>query len=385
VRRMAKALSAATKLKISRALRGNKNAFSGGSKRKLSTREKIANINANTKAKKANLSSDQIARRQSVAKRLRAQARREEALGGGVPAQLPVNSEKVSEALAQADRLKQGALRDVKGAKSAAEVRAATAKLKEARSTLKDAMPKSTQRNASTTRVQPKAKQNLNAPQKPEESRRVDLSPAQNRRRQRSKFEADQAKARQANLGKVSEAEIRRQQNAPWGTSSNLSNAPKVLKVTDVSPDNIVVPGSRKPSRGGNDPIKMAERERKAQARREQAAKDRLYDRESAESKAARTAAQAEVMRMSQRRENPQSPQSDTGTDRAGTFTKKIPVKGEKSTRSNSPDDFSEADFEDIKLKALPEILKRLSRKVPKNDLDRMIRESGTTREELGL
>jgi hypothetical protein len=71
-----KPVSAATKAKISASLRGNKNAFQGGPK-KLTAREKVANINARNKG----LSPEQSARRTAVAKKLRAQARREEALG----------------------------------------------------------------------------------------------------------------------------------------------------------------------------------------------------------------------------------------------------------------------------------------------------------------
>jgi hypothetical protein len=78
-------LSAATKAKISASLKGNKNAYSGGPKRvnkprkPLSTRQKVANINAAAKKKKMTLSPDQIERRRKVAQRLRGIARQEEA------------------------------------------------------------------------------------------------------------------------------------------------------------------------------------------------------------------------------------------------------------------------------------------------------------------
>jgi hypothetical protein len=72
-------LSATTKAKIAASLRGNKNAYSGGPKKRLTSREKVANINARTKANKLNLSDAQIRQRTAVAKRLRARARTEEA------------------------------------------------------------------------------------------------------------------------------------------------------------------------------------------------------------------------------------------------------------------------------------------------------------------
>jgi hypothetical protein len=78
--------SAATKAKISASLRGNKNAYRGGPKKRLTAREKVANINARTKANKVNLSDAQIRQRSAVAKRLRARARIEEANGN------PLNS-----------------------------------------------------------------------------------------------------------------------------------------------------------------------------------------------------------------------------------------------------------------------------------------------------
>lgn len=82
---MARAVSMSTRLKISAGLKGNKNAFRGGPKAKLSTRDKIANINASNKA---HLTPDQRARRSSVAKRLRAQARKEESIGKANPTPL---------------------------------------------------------------------------------------------------------------------------------------------------------------------------------------------------------------------------------------------------------------------------------------------------------
>jgi len=74
-----KPVSLATKAKIAASLRGNKNAFRGGPKKRLSNREKVANINARTKANKLNLSDAQLRQRAAVAKRLRARARAEEA------------------------------------------------------------------------------------------------------------------------------------------------------------------------------------------------------------------------------------------------------------------------------------------------------------------
>jgi hypothetical protein len=71
--------SAATKAKIAASLRGNKNAFRGGPKKRLTSREKVANINARTKANKVNLSDAQLRQRAAVAKRLRSRARAEEA------------------------------------------------------------------------------------------------------------------------------------------------------------------------------------------------------------------------------------------------------------------------------------------------------------------
>jgi hypothetical protein len=79
-------LSAGTKAKISASLRGNKNAYRGGPKKRLTSREKVANINARTKQNKVNLSDAQIRQRSAVAKRLRARARIEEANGN------PLNS-----------------------------------------------------------------------------------------------------------------------------------------------------------------------------------------------------------------------------------------------------------------------------------------------------
>jgi hypothetical protein len=77
---MAKSVSLATRLKIAASLKGNKNAYRGGPKARLSTRDKVANINA--MAKRPGLSAEQKSRRAKVAMRLRAQARKEEALGG---------------------------------------------------------------------------------------------------------------------------------------------------------------------------------------------------------------------------------------------------------------------------------------------------------------
>lgn len=74
-----RAVSAATKAKIAASLRGNKNAFRGGPKQRLTQRQKVANINAHTRENKANLSDAQLRQRSAVAKRLRARARAEEA------------------------------------------------------------------------------------------------------------------------------------------------------------------------------------------------------------------------------------------------------------------------------------------------------------------
>jgi hypothetical protein len=102
-------VSLATKAKIAASLRGNKNAYRGGPKKRLSHREKVANINARTKANKANLSDAQIRQRSAVAKRLRARARAEEA---GIsprhskPIPSPAAEAKSPESLEQKARLK---------------------------------------------------------------------------------------------------------------------------------------------------------------------------------------------------------------------------------------------------------------------------------------
>lgn len=171
-----KPVSAATKLKIARSLKGNKNAFKGGPKKRLTTREKIANINAATKGKKMNLSSDQVARRQAVAKRLRAQARREEALGGGTPGEMKSNADVMNAALAKSDRLaNEGRIMQAQ-AGNAAELRQALGKVKEARATLKEALPKSAQaaRSVAPKDSKPRA-QKVHAPS-PHETQ-VNLKP----------------------------------------------------------------------------------------------------------------------------------------------------------------------------------------------------------------
>ena len=86
-----KPVSAVTRAKISAALVGNKNAFQGGPKQKISKRTQVSNINSRTREKAAAglLTADQVARRQAVAKRLRHQARREEALGKGPGGAIP--------------------------------------------------------------------------------------------------------------------------------------------------------------------------------------------------------------------------------------------------------------------------------------------------------
>lgn len=89
--RSRKPVSAVTKAKISAALVGNKNAFQGGPKQRIDKRTQVSNINARTKAKVAAglLTPEQAARRQAVAKRLRHQARRDEALGKGPGGAIP--------------------------------------------------------------------------------------------------------------------------------------------------------------------------------------------------------------------------------------------------------------------------------------------------------
>lgn len=84
---MTKSVSLSTRLKIAASLKGNKNAYKGGPKKKLTAREKVANINARKNS--ANLSTEQRLRREKVAKRLRAEARKEESLGGGVSNSTP--------------------------------------------------------------------------------------------------------------------------------------------------------------------------------------------------------------------------------------------------------------------------------------------------------
>jgi hypothetical protein len=370
---MAKSVSVATRAKISRALKGNKNAFQGGSKPRLSTRQKIANINAAAKAKKANLSSDQIARRQAVAKRLRAQARREEALGGGVPDVIKTNEQLKAETLSSGAQQRVGSLESVK------QQAAKTARESNQRRQADRA--KQVGREASMPRS---AKQNLNAPQKPEESRRVDLSPAQNRRRQRSKFEADQAKARQASLGKGKsqfekfEAEqktlheplksgdragarqARAEQDMRIRNAQTRQQAAEdaAFRASQRGSDNIVAPGTRQ--RGKKDPIQRDVRGNIVQ-------------------RSGGKATTADLLKAyATKKDKPQPPQSDTGSDRSGTFTKKVPVKGQKATRPTGRKAIeTEEDLDDFKANVvIPGLVKRLSKDVPSDVLEKFRKEA---------
>jgi hypothetical protein len=76
---MARVVSMATRIKISRSLKGNRNAYRGGPKAKLTARQKVANINSAITKKKGTLSQAQLENRRKAAQRLRAAARREEA------------------------------------------------------------------------------------------------------------------------------------------------------------------------------------------------------------------------------------------------------------------------------------------------------------------
>jgi hypothetical protein len=315
VRRMARKVSASTKLKISQALRGNKNAFSGGSKRKLSTREKIANINAKAKAKKANLSSDQIARRQSVAKRLRAQARREEALGGGVPDVIKTNEQ------AKAEVRSDGALQRAGSVESVKRQAAQTAREANQRRQADRAKQVGTQ--ASMPRG---TKQNLNAPQKPAETRRVDLSPAQNRRRQRSKFEADQAKVRQAKLDELKNA----RDNAINAHERAIFD--KAIARQSRADQDMRIRNAQTRQQAGEDAA-MRANQRIAKATTQTDSRGNIVQRSGGK------ATTNDVLKAYEKKRNndkPQPPQSDTGTDRSGTFEKKIPVKGSAANRQRN-------------------------------------------------
>lgn len=472
---MARKLSAATKLKIARSLKGNKNAFSGGPKKSpLSTRQKIANINAATKAKKANLSSDQIARRASVAKRLRAQARREEALGGGNPGTMKTNADEVSAALAQSDRLKAGGLQAMSQAKTADEIRAATAKIREARNALKQGAPRST-RKESQAKVQPKAKQNLNAPQGSPEALSTRTRPAELEKQastRRAAFaeerraQAATVEGRAARSAALADANQRAQQSLSTSAARKSDGpveghdaksvqgkplnvrpdylqpaserraalaqrnqdlpevTPKVTadtvrKVGRVqarsSPDNVVVPGSRKNTRK-TDPLKALHKEMAAEDRRTASlqkkvdaadlAVDRAAARRRSSGQLTRSMAELKAVErqreadnalfehkaaISKRREQPRPPQSDTGTNRSGTFTKDVPVTGESNTRNKVLDaneraaqDFSKR-METMTQGEGTTWLKRFSQSIPRDELERMARESGTTLKELGL
>lgn len=388
---MAKSLSAVTKLKIARSLKGNKNAFKGGPKARLSTRQKIANINAATKAKKANLSTDQIARRQAVAKRLRAQARREEALGGGNPGTMKTNADELSATFAKSDRLKAGGLEAMRTAKSADDIRAATAKIKEARNALKEGAPRSS-RKESAAKVQPSAKQNLNAPQTPPEQRSAALSPAQRRRQQRSSFEANEAKARLAENQLVDKLISAGRQNedreiAEFKANRQAGQASEFARQRGAQV--VDVPISGRGSRGGGrrkDPFNNH------YDKAEKKVVDRIDDlkREISQMEAhrgsnslpgpaekrARNALETARGRLSRLRfersqnNTPKPPQSDTGTDRSGTFTKKVPVKGEKSTRSNGRKAIeTEEDLQDLIAEKTPDIIRKLAKGIPQSDL----------------
>lgn len=477
---MAKALSAATKLKIARSLKGNKNAFKGGPKAKLTTRQKIANINAAAKANKAKLSSDQIARRQSVAKRLRAQARREEALGGGNPGTMKTNADQLSETLAKSDRLKQGGLEAMKSAKSADDIRAATAKIREARNALKEGAPQST-RKESQAKVQPRAKQNLNAPQSPIQDKGVKLEqvplkrddPVAELSRQRARSAAVEAAAQErrrlfaeqrlaarntpeakaarvteqrrvfdmastgrksqgpvpghdaksvqgkptamqsldvlksqeaAAQAKLDRAEERRRANAYGKRPGAQSNAEirargelraiqgkrlEAEKTQSTPSENVVVPGSRKAGRK-TDPLKALFKEMAADDRRTASlsakaenaknAYERARERRRANPKTnriesvaegrarakateARRALDAHTMAVNAKRNQPQPPQSDTGSDRT-QFSKDVPVTGEKKSRTKTGLIETEADYAKFVEDSAPALIKRLAKGV---------------------
>lgn len=375
---MAKSLSAATKLKIARSLKGNKNAFKGGPKARLSTRQKIANINAATKAKKANLSTDQIARRQAVAKRLRAQARREEALGGGNPAEMKTNVDAMKEALAKSDRLAAGALETQRTAKNADDLRKALSQIKEARAALKEGMPRSA-RKESAAKTQPRAKQDLNAPQKPAEQRTAALSPAQRRRQQSSRFEANQAKARQAERLLNQQKQRQLQQDASFDIQQKRQSA---SGVKPDSGDNITAPGKRRSTK--TDPIGNKAENRlqgriddmKAELSRLEAERGPGTAQTSAERRLVnqlQTARQRLTAMQFERshRDNPQPPRSDTGSDRSGTFTKKIEVNDGHNTRSQGRKAIeTEEDLQDFIAERTPDIIRKLAKGIPQSDLN---------------
>lgn len=352
--RMAKAVSAATRLKISRALKGNKNAFSGGSKKKLSTRDKIANINAATKAKKANLSSDQIARRQSVAKRLRAQARREEALGGGVPEVLKTNEQAKAEAGVTRSRASSGSIEKVQ--ERARQVARENNQRREAETAKQRGREASIPRNA---------KQNLNAPQTPPEQRTAALSPAQRRRQQRSSFEANEAKARLAENQLVDKLISAGRQNedreiAEFKANRQAGQASEFARQQGAQV--VDVPISGRGSRGGGlkaDPIAPSKAMRELQGITGKGVPKR-----------ADNAAYEKAMGVNNKQDKPRSPQSDTGTDRSGTFTKKVPVKGEKSTRANGRKAIeTEQDYQDFVAESTPAIIRKLTKGIPEKDM----------------
>lgn len=347
---MAKAVSAATRLKISRALRGNKNAFSGGSKKKLSTRDKIANINAATKAKKANLSSDQIARRQSVAKRLRAQARREEALGGGVPEVLKTNEQAKAEAGVTRSRASSGSIEKVQ--ERARQVARENNQRREAETAKQRGREASIPRNA---------KQNLNAPQTPPEQRTAALSPAQRRRQQRSSFEANEAKARLAERPLNQQKQRQLQEDAAFDIQKNRQGGATEF-ARQQGAQVVDVPISGRGSRGGGlkaDPIAPSKAMRELQGITGKGVPKR-----------ADNAAYEKAMGVNNKQDKPRSPQSDTGTDRSGTFTKKVPVKGEKSTRANGRKAIeTEQDYQDFVAESTPAIIRKLTKGIPEKDM----------------
>lgn len=349
---MAKSLSAATKLKIARSLKGNKNAFRGGPKKSgLSTRQKIANINAATKAKKANLSSDQIARRQAVAKRLRAQARREEALGGGQATKMVTNEQNLANAREQATR------------KAIKELEQITGKgvPKRADNAAYEAMKKSAQRNPTPAKAQPKAKQNLNAPQSPPEQRAAALSPLQRRRQQSSKFEANQAKARQAERLLNQQKQQQLQEDAAFDIQKKRQGGATEF-ARQQGAQVVDVPISGRGSRGGGlkaDPIATSKAMRELQGITGKGVPKR-----------ADNAAYEKAMGVNNKQDKPRSPQSDTGSDRSGTFTKKVPVKGEKSTRANGRKAIeTEEDLQDFIAERTPDIIRKLAKGIPQSDL----------------
>jgi hypothetical protein len=194
-------------------------------------------------------------------------------------------------------------------------------------------------------------------------------------------------------------AELKQQQRATKGSGSS---------------DNVVVPGSRKAKRGA-DPLKETfkqwakeDRQLATLKKREEAARAQLGRAETARrGRGSRIQSNAELRAreklgnasmavfdleqiVKKRRDQPQPPQSVTGTDRSGTFTKDVPVTGEKNTRTKSA--LTETDPDELmnSIDSMTEAesmawLRKLAPSVPREELRRMARESGTTLDELGL